>query len=169
MNRESIYLAGWLTTAVVAAVAILGLANGNFGVGSEQNPGPQAIMVPGGESQTPTNQATLPNQTESVSPDGLLSESDHSDGRVDQSANDSQSTSRETVNNSASPSQIIEYIYPDGSPAPTPSSPQNPVERDHDDDDDENYHDDEDDDHDDDDHDDGLEGLLRWVFDRDDD
>jgi hypothetical protein len=104
--------------------------------------------------------------TESVNPDGVLSKTDGSDGRVDQSANDSQSTS---------PSQKIQYVYPDGSPAPAPSAPKIPMERDHDDDDNDYYHHDEDDDdddhddHDDDDNDDGLEGLLRWVFERDDD
>jgi hypothetical protein len=60
MNRESIYLAGWLTTAVVAAVAIFGLTNGNFGVGSEQEPWPQEIAVPAVEAQIPTIQATFP-------------------------------------------------------------------------------------------------------------
>jgi hypothetical protein len=167
MNRESIYLAGWLTTAVVAAVAILGLANGSFGVGSEQELGLQAIAIPTAEAQIPTIQATFPTLAESVNPDGVLSKTDRSDGRVERSENDSQSTSLETVDDSASPSRIIEYVYPDGSPAPAPSAPKILMERDHDDDDDDYYNHDEDD-HDDD-HDDGLEGLRRWVFERDDD
>lgn len=36
MNRSSIYLAGWLTTVVVAVVIIIGMSNGAFGAGRDK-------------------------------------------------------------------------------------------------------------------------------------
>ena len=175
MSRESIYLAGWLTTAVVAVVVMFGIANGAFGMGRETEPAPQALTAPYAEPQISTVQGTTPQMGALNNTNGVSSSVDRPMGAEARPTGD-QLASPTVVNPTNGQTPQIEYVYPDGSPAPAPTEAVAPLERGregHDDDDDEHEehheHDDDDDEHDDDDDDDGLEGLLHWVFERDDD
>ncbi len=77
MSRSSIYLAGWLTTAVVAVVVIIGMANGAFGAGDEGDATPTPVLTVGPAEQlvsaSPTPAGPAPGQCEEtvyVYPDG---------------------------------------------------------------------------------------------------
>ena len=123
MSRESIYLAGWLTTAVVAVVAMFGIANGAFGMGSE--------------TQISTVQETTPQMGALNNTNGVSSTNDRPMGAEARPAGD-QLSSPTVVNPTLGQTPQIEYVYPDGSPAPAPSEAVVPLERGregHDDDD----------------------------------
>ncbi len=82
MNRESIFLAGWLTTAVVAVVVIVGMSAGTVPVSKALSASTAETGVGAGPI-TPDAAGTVP---------------------VPSAQND------------------IAYVYPDGSPAPDPST-----------------------------------------------
>ena len=144
MSREALYLAGWLTTAVVAVVVIFGISNGAFGPDSVAETTPQVVEIPYIEPQSSTVplQVVVPQMEEAIQVENVSS---FTDGQVDftelpivdEQVVDPQppiaesipvieyvypddSTAPAPMEQPVEPTQIIEYVYPDGSPAPAP-------------------------------------------------
>lgn len=135
MSRASIYLAGWLTTVVIAVVTIVAISGGAFGASDTPTSAPQQLgNVQGDLGPQP--------YWETDASAGLL------DAKFGFGATDA------TLSSETSGTEQMIYVYPDGSAAPDPQTARTTAVGYYDDDDDHDDDDHDDDDHDDNDHDD---------------